>query len=111
MASEVADFVTKKGLKVSTKLCLHPHQEVLWSGKIFTLVRGEIRNTYKMPRKCLAIVVKRVCSLISPKGGGNTHRQDALGIWTMHTGDPVPSKMAQISIGPTGLSTAAEQQP
>ena len=62
-----AAFLTAKGLRISTKSCLEPHQNVLWLGKMFDVTKGEVRNTDKMHTKCLGIAIKIACSPVSPK--------------------------------------------
>ena len=67
LGHRLADFLTAKGLRISTKSCLEPHQNVLWLGKMFDLAQGEVRNTDKMLTKCLGIAIKTACSPVSPK--------------------------------------------
>ena len=64
---QLATFLIAKGLRVSTKSRFRAHQNVLWLGKVFDLIRGEIQNTDKMLTKCLGIAIKTACSPISPK--------------------------------------------
>ena len=67
LGHRLAGFLTAKGLRISTKSCLEPHQNVLWLGKMFDLAKGEVRNTDKMLAKCLGIAIKTACSPVSPK--------------------------------------------
>ena len=67
LGHRLAGFLTAKGLRISTKSCLEPHQNVLWLGKMFDLAKGEVRNTDKMLTKCLGIAIKTACSPVSPK--------------------------------------------
>ena len=67
LGPKLAAFLTAKGLHISTKSCLKPHQNVLWLGKVFALAKGEVQNTDKMLTKCLGIAIKTACSPISPK--------------------------------------------
>ena len=63
----LANFLTAKGLHISTKSCLEPHQNVLWLGKMLYPAKGEVRNTEKMLTKCLGIAIKTACLSVSPK--------------------------------------------
>ena len=67
LGPRLATFLTEKGLCISTKSCLTPHQHVLWPGKVFNLAKGEVENADKMLTKCLGIAIKMACSPISPK--------------------------------------------
>ena len=67
LGHRLACFLTAKGLRISIKSCLEPHQNVLWLGKMFDLAKGEVRNTDKMLTKCLGIAIKTACSPVSPK--------------------------------------------
>ena len=67
LGHRLANFLTAKGLRISTKSCLEPHQNVLWLGKMFDLAKGEVRNTDKMLTKCSRIAIKTACSPLSPK--------------------------------------------
>ena len=67
LGHRLAGFLTAKGLRISIKSCLEPHQNVLWRGKMFDLAKGEVRNTDKMLTKCLGIAIKTACSPVSPK--------------------------------------------
>ena len=67
LGPQLGAFLTAKGLRISTKSCLKPHQNVLWLGKVFDLTKGEVRNTDKMPTTCLEIAIKTTCTPISPK--------------------------------------------
>ena len=67
LGHRLANFLTAKGLRISTKFCLEPHQNVLWLGKMFDLAKGEVRNTDKMLTKCSRIAIKTACSPLSPK--------------------------------------------
>ena len=67
LGHRLACFLTAKGLRISIKSCLEPHQNVLWPGKMFDLAKGEVRNTDKMLTKCLGIAIKTACSPVSPK--------------------------------------------
>ena len=67
LGHRLAGFLMAKGLRISTKSCLEPHQNVLWLGKMFDLAKGEVRNTDKMLTKCLGIAIKTACSPVSPK--------------------------------------------
>ena len=60
----MVEFLLEKGVVISEKSCLFPHQQVLWLGKVFDL---EVVNIEKMLRKCLGIAIKTACSPISPK--------------------------------------------
>ena len=62
-----AAFLIAKGLRISTKSCLKPHQNVLWLGKVLDVAKGEVRNTDKMLTKCLGIAIKTACSPVFPK--------------------------------------------
>ena len=67
LGPRLAAFLMAKGLRISTKSCLKPHQNVLWLGKVCDLAKGEVRNTDKMLTKCLGIAIKTACSPVSPK--------------------------------------------
>ena len=62
LGHRLANFLTVKGLRISTKSCPEPHQNVLLLGKMFDLAKGEVRNTDKMLTKCLGIAIKTACS-------------------------------------------------
>ena len=67
LGPRLAAFLMAKGLRISTKSCLKPYQNVLWLGKVFDPAKGEVRNTFKMLTKCLGIAIKAASSPVSPK--------------------------------------------
>ena len=106
LGPHLAAFLTAKGLCISTKCCLKPHQNVRWLGKVFDLAKGEVQNTDKMLTKCLGIAIKTACSPISPKDGKN-----AMGVWTTKGGHPIPTGLASVPMGTSSLSAPPEPGP
>ena len=54
----LAVFLMAKGLRISTKSFLKQHQNIPWLGKMFDLLKGEVRNTNNLLTKCLGIAIK-----------------------------------------------------
>ena len=88
LGPRLAAFLVEKGLCMSTKSCLEPHQNVLWLGKVFDLAKGEVRNTDKMLAKCLGDCHQNGLLACVPKGSRAGHGKNAMGVWTTQGGSP-----------------------